>query len=674
MQRQVRERTASAIEERADAETPTLIEAPPASGKTWNAIRLAADDGRNITYLSGRTDLYDQAEDIAAELPDVRIARIPSPYRDCPTFRGDNDGDQQTAQRLYQKGLTGRTIHFLGWDTVATPCQDPSTDSRCPYIDQLERLDSQTGDQEIDLLIGNHQHAYRESYIKDRTVVLDEFNPDPFITRYLSGGTSDRIGENPSSTIAKTLEQIDELPFDDITDLIEARDDDSPARLDAVEWFEESGADPGTARELISIPSQPYNTTDTLGLFLVYSLLFMSKVGPGFELAYEPARWRRVGMPAGTRVVRDRNSGEILILRPPALDTATQVIGLDALPTKRLWDVVYDCEFSHQRILPRVELGTYLTASLDFELIQLGDGMNHYSGGNISSRDPQRFRAARILAGEPFALITRKQALEQYRRQPWFEFCIEQPSEGETIDTDVGGFCAKHYATIRSSNAFEDRSIGFVSGSPYPGDAVIKRWAALCDEPTIPERATDGQLQDFTGFGSRVYRHFTHHQVVQAVYRFGRDSRQTDAATTVYINTLALPEWLPITTQITIRDRQSDPLRTLIVEELIQATRDPDRLDEQTAGTLQSAITETIEQSDGPVAATVSGITERYVRDTLRSEELQNVITVTPDAGKHGADLYSWAGDEHLKSRSLESTGTHILLLDSVIYSLRLNS
>jgi hypothetical protein len=53
--------------EACQADEPVLIEAPPASGKTYNAVRLAVQ-GYKILYLAGRTDLYAQAKDEVEDL------------------------------------------------------------------------------------------------------------------------------------------------------------------------------------------------------------------------------------------------------------------------------------------------------------------------------------------------------------------------------------------------------------------------------------------------------------------------------------------------------------------------------------------------------------------------------------------------------------------------------
>lgn len=78
-------------------------------------------------------------------------------------------------------------------------------------------------------------------------------------------------------------------------------------------------------------------------------------------------------------------------------------------------------------------------------------------------------------------------------------------------------------------------------GSPFPGDDVIERWAGFCGEAAPPEGT--GADKTFGSFGDRIYHHFTHYQVLQALLRFGRhESVRENGGPTVYLSTEALPE------------------------------------------------------------------------------------------------------------------------------------
>ena len=673
---EVRSETERKVRKAANHSEHTLIEAPPASGKTWNAVQLAANTEYKVTYLASRTDLYEQAKAIAEEETELTAETIPSPYRDCPTFQGNNAGDSETTHRLYQKGIRARDIHFEGWNRVYTPCQTP--EEKCPYIAALDRLrtDTDYGDMDIndvDLLIGNHQHAYRKSYLKDRVVIFDEFNPDPFVQRYPSEDATSQVRDAPSEIISEFLETVENFPFDDLTDIIEARGADDPSVEEAIEWFEQYGANASAGKEIMAPSTRQYDASHTAAPLLTLGLLIAEKIGPGIELADDDEVWENTGVDTGTRCLRDRNTNQMLVLNPPPLDAASQVIGMDALPTKKLWETVFDTEFELKQVLERQELDRYLTEGLGFQLIQLADGMNHYSGGSISQKDDARFYAVRLIEGEKFPVITRKKALERYRNQTWFQQCIKSRYE---IDADISlskekTHAGQHYATVLSSNVFQAERLGVVSGSPYPNDDIIRRWAGLCGESTRAIR-TDGTLDGFEGFGEQVYRHFTHHQVFQAILRFGRDLPPDEVGDVrVYINTQATPRWLSSINDLDVKKRKSEPKRALVLEELIRAKRDEKRLNQQTVRTLGERLAR-ISESDAPRDG-ISEVSEKHIRNTLESEEFARVIDADRNAGAGGANLYEWNGDGYLHQNPYVEESDTLLAQESSAYFLRLN-
>ena len=113
---EVQTRTQAQIHDACEPDTPVLIEAPPASGKTYSAVRLAAA-GHKVLYLAGRTALYEQAraevEELTAEHgEEISVETIPSPNRNCPTFQGKNSGNTERFKRLYARGMTAKQIHL----------------------------------------------------------------------------------------------------------------------------------------------------------------------------------------------------------------------------------------------------------------------------------------------------------------------------------------------------------------------------------------------------------------------------------------------------------------------------------------------------------------------------------------------------------------------------------
>jgi hypothetical protein len=133
-------------------------------------------------------------------------------------------------KRLYAKGVSANELH-TDKNKILMPCH--TGQSPCEYVSKRERLINNLDD--IDILIGNHQHAYNPRYPLNRIVIFDEFNPDPFIESFPSANSN--VPDSPHELVSAFLEAVDEIPLENITDLIEARareDKDYDASLD---WF-----------------------------------------------------------------------------------------------------------------------------------------------------------------------------------------------------------------------------------------------------------------------------------------------------------------------------------------------------------------------------------------------------------------------------------------------------
>jgi hypothetical protein len=258
----VRNHTRELIADAFDSTEPTLIEAPPSSGKTTSTHELAVESETPVTYLCSRTDLYTEAEehfegeagvrahfegtDSTGGKTDTTYTLIPSPHRDCKSFQEDEPGDEEKIRKLYAKGYSGRELHYLDADTVATPCGKD-----CDYLQKSNEID--TAIESIDILIGHHTHAHSDGYVEDRIVVLDEFNADAFLTGYPTPSTE--TTDDPRKTIPSFLKSVAGIQstfptdtFSDITDILTKRYTHEDAAA-AIEWFKSWGASRKDAEE-----------------------------------------------------------------------------------------------------------------------------------------------------------------------------------------------------------------------------------------------------------------------------------------------------------------------------------------------------------------------------------------------------------------------------------------
>jgi len=208
-----------------------------------------------------------------------------------------------------------------------------------------------------------------------------------------------------------------------------------------------------------------------------------------------------------------------------------------------------------------------------------------------------------------------------------------------------------------------------ISGSPLPGDDVIKHWTGLCGEATAPKRS-NGTLVGYDGFGQTVYEYFTHQQVFQAILRFGREVSET--TTTVYLNTTALPTWLSeITDRIQIKTPDQNEKTIDVLEELISLQRSENYISWQSVPSLRESLDQSTARGSPRSDRHSDSISEPHIRQTLSRSDLSDCIEVRPDAGRGGADLYKWDQTASLMPCPYISSQS-ALLTESTVYFLHI--
>ena len=78
-------------------------------------------------------------------------------------------------------------------------------------------------------------------------------------------------------------------------------------------------------------------------------------------------------------------------------------------------------------------------------------------------------------------------------------------------------------------------------GSTHFGDDYIQKWAALAGK-AVESNDRHGIARRYGTFGDKILQHMREHQVLQALFRFARQGN----GATVYVDTVALPEWVPV--------------------------------------------------------------------------------------------------------------------------------
>ncbi|WP_273837629.1 helix-turn-helix domain-containing protein [Halococcus sp. PRR34] len=277
------------------------------------------------------------------------------------------------------------------------------------------------------------------------------------------------------------------------------------------------------------------------------------------------------------------------LLSVPNFESANGVVGLDGTPTKRMWDTAFGVSFDHERVVPEERMNDYLTDALDIHVHQYGahndnGGTRPYSSGVHLYADTDE----KLLHGmgmhfdaEP-DVITTKAAIRRY-------------DEDDRVLHHADEY--RNFASVKSSNAFRESTLGAVLGSPHPGDETFKRWGAFMGLPIrrLGDNSPDdkGPNLEYGRTGDEIYQHYVHNQVLQSILRFGRDGQEAH----VLVTSMCTPSWVepePLTmTTFNGADRR-----------VIGCLRDTD-------GRTQSEIVDETGMDQGNVSRSLTGLEEQ---------------------------------------------------------------
>lgn len=481
-----------------------LIEALPASGKSYGVVKWAAETENQITVFAPRHDLLDEYEEwCAGDDLDLSVTRLPSLHRDCESVSLDANGeprDELTKKvlALHRQGVRGNTIHqqagrLLGEDL---PCQ---RDGECSFVKKTN-----VNTDGYDVLLGHYLHAYQTDWTDERYVAIDEFPGDAFVQEF--------TGKVPPAVTAY-VEQEDRLPFLDYEDLLDCQ---SEFRSEVEAWKCEVWSHYDSTHVLRSNNSSAHS----LGPLMTMA-----------NLEKEPLdnRWRHADLGDG-KVAARNTEHEWSFLLPPNLEGAESVVALDGTPILELWELVIGTEIERIPLLDDRQKQAYLEGVLGLEIVQTTDNWNAYQGGEGVSPTVDIPVVEKIgeLDGRKPGVITSKKGIRQY--------------ENHGLDSLASK--TQNYGNLRGSNDFATLRLGIILGNPHPGDGVIEKWSALAGHSAERREGTSGKATDYGYFGNRVMEALVQNEVLQAVMRFGREEKNGEKGATVYVHTSALPEWV----------------------------------------------------------------------------------------------------------------------------------
>lgn len=567
---EVREGVVSEIADALLGDRPVLLDALPATGKSHGLVKAIQRTDEPVIILTqrGREEQYDQYERWCNSL-ELSYKTLPAPEETCPIFRGDHgEKERQRVRDLRSAGASPRHIH----ERLDLLCQ---ASGPCPYEDAVN-FDSD----DHDVLVGHPYHAYFDEYLHGRVPVFDEFPGEAYLTE---------VG-NVAEVVSSFLQDRN-VPFRDYTDLLEKRDSES-RRRNALERLQQ-----------LSLIDEQYLFENTHGQrhklagLCVLTLLESDDLDNGWESAI---------LGEGRVGAFNRDEGTVHILNPP--DLPEHILGLDGTPTKPMWELalgVYDrrTRLDLQRVLDDKEREQYMTEIQNLQIIPTTTNVRPYSGGNTyPKRDAAVvYEVLQHHAGKK-GVISSKRGLRDLERES------NLVSDRET----------SYYGNLLGSNGLSDVDVGVILGSPHYGDPWVKKWASLAG--IAAESNDEGGLDKSYGeFGDEVLQHMREHRVLQALFRF---ARQGEGAT-VYVDTVALPDWVPVVAAPDATDINTrSPAELHIIESL-------KRLDE--------GRTREIAEEAGHASRTVRSVFDDLPNDIVSERRAED--------GRGGAKVW---GDEDL--------------------------
>lgn len=508
----VRDRVTDTLVDAYQSNDFCIVDALPASGKTYSTFKAAASTDTPLLYLAPRKDLYIQAEKHCQSFG-LSYHRLPSPFTGCPSFSGAHgESLSEELQGLYSRGLSGVEIHDLH---EGLPCQDNGC---CDYIRSLNFDPA-----EYQVLIGNPKHAYNTQYLDDRVVVHDEFSETEFETRF----------DNLRPIINKFVRNVG-LPFGSYQEILAPRSNLSDTKHNkVVRWFDKYGL----YRDRTGVLTAQNTSYHALAPALTYALLygFIEDLDNGWErtilgVCAEVDNLKVHGLSNQTVFVRDQQADTAYLLRPPEFDKADGFIGLDGTPTVRMWETSTGLDLTHREVLSIAEKKYYISNILDHTIIQTNSSKKPYQNGrNVTPpKDTSLAFWISLQEGNKPNVITSKKAIKTvypaYQGGEFFNYV------GQTMN----------FAQVRSSNAFGNEHLGLVIGSRHYGDEFIQKWGAYLGKGISPSSGPQHWSRSYGHVGNLIRDHL-YNETLQDVLRFGRDQQPT----TVYVNTSALPSWVP---------------------------------------------------------------------------------------------------------------------------------
>lgn len=593
----------------------SLIDAPTSLGKSHTVATTPWMDypsvtgGKPVIHLHQTKESRDEAVAKSKQANGVSWRVIKSGVDCCPVAGGEYD-DRITApggtvpstwfkRKCHHEGVSFSKAHsYLERTTGGLPCEE---NGGCEATRRWKNL-TNDGKATVDVIHTTATLAHVPWLVDGANIILDE---RPNFLETFDEEAHERFRRSMNTLLRHRSDS--GLTWESLTHAVRSND------VDLLTEFEQAFADDLAETRLFGGD---------------YIHARAPAIGRAMSAGMGRTHERRTGHSGRTSVVLDPMNTIRCVLHQPALETARCVIGLDAFPTKRVWELNTGLSFRSRSVLSDEIRRQWRRDERDLEVRQVGKTANYVTSGWKSSTQKQKANAIIMELheryGDEFRTAIASKSIDRDVQSLMMEAGINRP---ETL----------YYGNLRSRNDFQGEQVGLLLGVIDPGDEYVLDMLALCGLDARPETVEGNRAwgRGYEGPDREAAQEFLdglrESKLAQGVGRYARNPDAELSGAIVYVWTNVIPHQLVDVVVPGVGASVTGLMRS--IEGYIR---------ENSPVTAQQV-------ADGvcvPEDHTSDSVSKKHVLEVFGRLEDQGVVVIRKGEGAYGADLCEYIEGE----------------------------
>lgn len=605
--KEARSRLETEIQQAMSQAEDSLIDAPTSLGKSHTIATTPWRDyptltgGKSVIHLHQSKNARDDAAK-KSKRAGVTYRVIEGGMDSCPVAAGDYDTELTAPdgtspstwfdRKCYKERVPFSAAHkHLRTTLGSLPCEE---DGKCTASARWKGLRQDDDTPAVDVIHATSMLAHVDWFIEGANVIFDE---RPSFIESFNEEEHERFRRSVNTLLRHRSEE--GLTWASLIHAVRSED------TQLLSKFEQMFADDFTKSQL-------------------FEEKYVHKRAPPICSAMSggmnATQSRLTGHYGRTSVVLNSENTIRRVLHRPYLESARCVIGLDAFPSKRLWELNTVEPLHSRSVLTDNERRRWRRNERGLEIRQVGINVNYVTKGWKS--ESQEEKADAII----------KELRKMYETE--FRTAITSKDAESSVqkmmrDAGIDDYETLYYGHLRSNNDFTGERVGLLLGAIDPGDEYVLDMLALSGLNARPETIEGNRAQGrgFVGPDSEAARGFLdavrEESIAQGIGRYARSPKSDSSRATVYVWTAAIPE--PLVDDVVAGPgvEVTELMRTI---EVFVRENSP-----VTAKEVREGV-------DVPEAHNNDTVSQKHVLEVFERLEEQEIVTIHKGKGAHGAD------------------------------------